>query len=1228
MFTVYYILPSRLLVALSTLFQSPFSNSNVVTCAYRAARYILPNIPNSTQPILVERLHAAIISCISTYYSTDKETCCDLVQHVLPLLWDMNTNLCKDAIHEVFVELLSTKLGVLVEDEDRVRMVLPYVLLLSKYIVYWKSIIPSLELAGVHRTIRAIFRFYYVLSVEELCRVMELLCSFVSFGGQNMVSVTHVQQYVSEDMHTHMIIMIQEFILHLAVQELAWKLMKLLCRNQKQFAYALIETGLLHCANSLLMEHNAVELKQYTVEFLATIAMSFSEFNMHFFQVPGLVESIAVLLNNGALEDRYMLLACCIISQLTTNISTSLLPEILNLNVLESMKKKAVQYPDKYLIPVCETLNNILLCGRKIAFGDSHLIQAIFQDHHLFYQEVLSNDSVTSNAKYTIIALQSLNHLIRVFPKDLFEESLCTKPFVETLLSLFEMSKDSMVIHSITAVLHLFFYFLRNFEKAPKIVHECNAHVILAKAFTKTLTTSIAEELLALFLCVFVMYNNGKMATALIDVSLHKAVVDLAKKFGRFKCQKLADEYGRCILTITADKEFSKQLVSLNYMDNLSPLISHDYCASILKASLHAQGNLAICGADVKVKLIDEDELHLKIISYIQEHAVDGNAGVLSACCRVLHILASGDRAKRLFINIGCIDVLLRLIKLRTDDSEICWRPLATLSSLGFTALCNRHPFINHNILKTVCNIIRSPSTDKAKGYASLVLICICEREDGVSMVRNSGILEDLVNMIAASSNEDLYRWGSIVSEKLSLYTIALPDIPQVRSDLVKDLADGGIQGTSYIVEDYGDFPSHGSDNLQHRSPKLDPRVKACVASKMPDDAFCVGRVFGSTYGMCSNCERDDMSAELVMRVHDLSPIQYQHLIDNGWYRRGGVKLFRLRENHNMKCCDWETRVDALKFDHTTSKSYRKVLRKMPNNISIKTLPAYFNKEAFDLYNSYHVSKHDKPIKSEHSYSEHVVYSPYRQQEGKGGIVYGTYHQEYYLGEKLAAVGVIDVVPHGVVSVYMWYDNSKEVNKYSFGVYSALKEIEYVCSLANRNPDIKYYYLQGWNPQNKKLAYKANYTPVEFFCPCISTEWISGVAGVDACIESKQKSSETTSKELVANHNDTLLSPLTLITSPAPVNAYKVGITPYEAHHGPIDINTIPVCLDLMQFNDGDTHSFMTLGEAISLYHIKEYQVEIIRKRYKELIVAQGQPLAKQFYIILKVCQQALETSV
>ena len=921
----------------------------------------------------------------------------------------MNSSLCKNAITDtVFVELLTVQLSVLVENEGHIRTALPYAVLLSKHIEYWKSIIPDLELAGVHRTIRAIFRSYNLLSVEELCGMLVLLCSFVGHGTQK---ATHVDQYVSEDMHTPLIIMIQEFVLNLTVQELAWKLMKLLCRNHNQFAYALIHTGLLHCASSLLVEHNAIQLKQYIVELLAIIAMSFGAY---FFQVPGLIESIAELVKKDTLEEQYMLMAYWIISKLTARMSASLLTDILDWDVLVTLKQRALQCPEKYIIPFCEVLNNIISCES----GRFELLNAVFKDHYLFYQEVLCNISIISNTKLTVVTLRSLNQFIRAFPKDLFDSTLCTKSFIQPLLSLFQACTDSTVMFWVTSLLHLLFYLLGSCHNGPKVVYECDAHVALAKAFTKSLTTSIVEYLLRIVVCVFTLYNNNKTASALIDVSLQKTVVDMAIKFGRFQCPKFANEFQRCILTMTADKEFSKKLVSLSYENDLIPLISETYCAPTFEASLNALGNLAICGADIKVKLISEDELHLQVISYIREHTTDGNAGALCACCRMLYILASDDKARELFIDVGCIEILLRLLELWAGDTEICWRSLSILSSLGYAPLCNRHLLICHNVLKIVCSIIRGSSTDKAKVSASEILISFCEREDGVCLVRNTGILEDLVNMIAASSNKDF--WVSIVG-RLSLYTVGFQDMP---GNQQQDSPDGGLP------EGKCDFLSHGTDNLQHRSPKLDPRIKKHMATKI-DGAFCVGRTFGSTYCICTNCACD-VWAELVMCVHDMSPVQYQLLIDNGWYRRGGIDMCRVREHHNLKCCNWEVRVDALKFDHTTRKSYRKVIRRMPSNIRIKTLPAYFNKEAFNLYNSYHVSKYNKPISSEHSYAEHVLHSPYRQQEGKGGIVYGTYHQEYYFSDKLAAVGVIDVVPYGVVSVYIGMTTAKKLTSTHF----------------------------------------------------------------------------------------------------------------------------------------------------------------------------------------------------
>ncbi|KAI6657194.1 hypothetical protein LOD99_15980 [Oopsacas minuta] len=70
---------------------------------------------------------------------------------------------------------------------------------------------------------------------------------------------------------------------------------------------------------------------------------------------------------------------------------------------------------------------------------------------------------------------------------------------------------------------------------------------------------------------------------------------------------------------------------------------------------------------------------------------------------------------------------------------------------------------------------------------------------------------------------------------------------------------------------------------------------------------------------------------------------------------------------------------------------------------------------------------------------------------------------------------------------------SKEVTKMSLGVYSSLKEIEYIISLNKINPFCKYYYLQGWNGPNHKLAYKANYKPIEFCSPCHSPYWTENI---------------------------------------------------------------------------------------------------------------------------------------
>ncbi|KAJ6008437.1 arginine-tRNA-protein transferase [Penicillium herquei] len=82
----------------------------------------------------------------------------------------------------------------------------------------------------------------------------------------------------------------------------------------------------------------------------------------------------------------------------------------------------------------------------------------------------------------------------------------------------------------------------------------------------------------------------------------------------------------------------------------------------------------------------------------------------------------------------------------------------------------------------------------------------------------------------------------------------------------------------------------------------------------------------------------------------------------------------------------------------------------------------------------------------------------------------GSWHQCYRLDGKLIAVAVLDLVPNGVSSVYVFYD--PEYEQWEFGKLSALREIAF--SIENKYP---YYYMGYYIHSCQKMRYKGNYRP-------------------------------------------------------------------------------------------------------------------------------------------------------
>ncbi|CAH8618528.1 unnamed protein product [Schistosoma bovis] len=149
------------------------------------------------------------------------------------------------------------------------------------------------------------------------------------------------------------------------------------------------------------------------------------------------------------------------------------------------------------------------------------------------------------------------------------------------------------------------------------------------------------------------------------------------------------------------------------------------------------------------------------------------------------------------------------------------------------------------------------------------------------------------------------------------------------------------------------------------------------------------------------------------------------------------------------------------------------------------------------IYEQYqiHIHKDEKEDCTWEKFQRFLVKSPLVLDDfewNSTSPMFGSYHQQYWLdGEKLIAVGVIDLLPRCLSSVYVFYDPN-----YSFlhlGTYTALREIAFVRYLSNTyglnsiQSDVLYqnfnsYYMGYYIHSCCKMSYKSQYGPAYLAC--------------------------------------------------------------------------------------------------------------------------------------------------
>ena len=142
--------------------------------------------------------------------------------------------------------------------------------------------------------------------------------------------------------------------------------------------------------------------------------------------------------------------------------------------------------------------------------------------------------------------------------------------------------------------------------------------------------------------------------------------------------------------------------------------------------------------------------------------------------------------------------------------------------------------------------------------------------------------------------------------------------------------------------------------------------------------------------------------------------------------------------------------------------------------------------ESYAVFKKFQMIIHQEPEEdsTERHFEEFLVSTPMENEvEGCENMpcMFGTYHQQYLIDGKIFAVGVLDILPRGVLCEYLYYDPD-----YRFiapGVYTALQEIAFNQRLFRVNPQMQYYYMGFYVQSCPKMNYKSRYNAGYLLCP-------------------------------------------------------------------------------------------------------------------------------------------------
>lgn len=194
--------------------------------------------------------------------------------------------------------------------------------------------------------------------------------------------------------------------------------------------------------------------------------------------------------------------------------------------------------------------------------------------------------------------------------------------------------------------------------------------------------------------------------------------------------------------------------------------------------------------------------------------------------------------------------------------------------------------------------------------------------------------------------------------------------------------------------------------------------------------------------------------------AQDLNEQELEYFLSRG-FRKFGIYFFKPNCQSCKKCLP--LRVKTLSFEPT--KSQLRVLKKN-KDLTVKYNSLVFREEIYQLFLKHSEIRFDQ-TKDKAGTREEFIQTHFTPSAP-------ALLSEFYLNDKLIAVGFLDISDSGVSSVYFIYD--PEYSKRSLGIFGALKEIEF--AKETKRP---YYYLGYYIEENPSMNYKNQFHPYETY---------------------------------------------------------------------------------------------------------------------------------------------------